>query len=53
MVPGESEIDLNCYNSRNICHSEERFSIFESPSHDLSDDIFGGLKLENLCTTFF
>ena len=24
---GESEISLNCYNSRNICHSEERFSV--------------------------
>ena len=49
---GKIEISLNCYNSKNICHSEERFSVLESPSHALSDDIFGGLKLENLYTTF-
>ena len=49
---GESEISLNCYNSRNICHTDERFSVFESLSHALSDDVFGGLKLENLYTTF-
>ena len=54
MVPGggESEISLNCYNSRIICHSEERFSVIQSLSHALSDDTFGGLKLENLYTTF-
>ena len=44
---GKTENYLNCYNSRNICHSEERFSVLESPSHALSDDMFGGLKLEN------
>ena len=49
---GETENYLNCYNSRNICHSEERFSVLESPSHALSDDMFGGLKLENFYTTF-
>ena len=49
---GGTEITLNCYNSINICHSKERFSVLESPSHALSDDIFGGLKLENLYTTF-
>ena len=46
------KFSLNCYNSINICHSEERFSVLESPSHALSDDIFGGLKLENLYTTY-
>ena len=49
---GGDEISLNCYNSRIICHSEERFSVLKSPSHALSDDTFGGLKLENLYTTF-
>ena len=44
---GETENYLNCYNSRNICHSEERFSVLESPSYALLDDIFGRLKLEN------
>ena len=43
---------LNCYNWRNICHSEERFSVLKSPSHALSDDIFGGLKFKNVSTTF-
>ena len=52
MVPGESEISLNCYNSRNICHSDERFSALWSPSHALSDAILGGSKIENLYTTF-
>ena len=52
MVPGGTENYLNCYSSRNICHSEERFSVLESPSHALSDDMFGGLKLENFYTTF-
>ena len=53
MVPGwGTEISLNIYNSINICHSEEQFSVLESASHALSDDIFGGLKLENLYTTF-
>ena len=29
MVPGVggNEISLNCYNSRMICHREERFSV--------------------------
>ena len=27
MVPGETENSLNYYNSRNICLSEERFSV--------------------------
>ena len=49
---GGSGISLNCYNSRNICHSEGRFSVLEPPNHALSDDKFGGLKLENLHTTF-
>ena len=48
----ESEISLNCYNSKNICHGKEQFSVLQSPSHALSDDIFGGLKLENLYITF-
>ena len=52
MVPGGTEIPLNCYNSIYVCHSKERFSVLESPSHALSDDIFGGLKLENLYTAF-
>ena len=43
MVPGGTEISLNCYNSINICHSEERLSVLESPSHALSDDIFGDI----------
>ena len=47
-----NKISLNCYNWRNICHNEEQFSVLKSPSHALSDDIFGGLKLENLYTTF-
>ena len=46
MVPGGTEISLKCYNSRIICHSEERFSVLQSPSHALSDDTFGGLKLK-------
>ena len=34
MVPGGgSEISLHCYNYRNICHSDEWFSVLESPSH--------------------
>ena len=54
MVPGESEISLNCYNSRNTCHSEEWLQVLaiESRSHALPGDIFSGLKLENLYTTF-
>ena len=47
-----TEISSNYYNSRNICHSEERLSVLESLSHALSDDIFGGFKLDNLHTTF-
>ena len=49
MVPGGGELKFNIYNSINNCHSEEQFSVLESPSHALSDDIFGGLKLESLC----
>ena len=30
---GKLKISFNCYNSRNICHSEERFSVLESPGH--------------------
>ena len=41
-----------CYKWRNICHCEERFSVLWSPSHALSDDIFAGLKLQNLYITF-
>ena len=54
MVPagGETENYLNCYNSRNICHSEERFSVLESTSCALLDDIFGRLKLENFYNRF-
>ena len=52
MVTGETENYLNCYNSRNICHSEERFSVSESPSYALLDDIFGRLKLENFYNPF-
>ena len=51
MVPGGTEISLNCYNSINICHSEERFSVLESPSHALSDDIFGDIY--HILTFFF
>ena len=50
---GETENYLNCYNSRNICHSEERLSVLESPSYALLDDIFGRLKLENFYNPFF
>ena len=32
---GGTENFLNCCNSRNICHSEERFSVLESPSYAL------------------
>ena len=49
---GGNENYLNCYNSRNICHSEERFSVLESPSYALLDDIFGRLKLENFYNPF-
>ena len=49
---GGTEISLNCYNSRNICHSEGRFSVLEPPNHALSDDILGGFKLENLYIPF-
>ena len=49
---GETENYLSCYNSRNICHSEERFSVLESPSYALLDDIFGRLKLENFYNPF-
>ena len=49
---GETENYLNCYNSRNICHSEERFSVLESPSYALLDNIFGRLKLENFYNPF-
>ena len=57
MVPGGGgggglTISLSCHNARNICHSEERFSVLESHSHALSDDIFGGLKLENFIPHF-
>ena len=49
---GGNEISLNCYKSGNICHSGDRFSVLYSPSHALSDDIFGGLKLENFIPRF-
>ena len=49
---GETENYLNCYNSRNICDSEERFSVLESPSYALLDDIFGRFKLENFYNPF-
>ena len=49
---GGNEISLNCYKSGNICHSGDRFSVLYSPSHALSDDIFGGLKLENCIPRF-
>ena len=51
MMPS-AEISLNCYNLRNTCYSDKWFSVLESPGHALSDDLFGGLKLENLYTTF-
>ena len=51
-VRGETENYLNRYNSRNICHSEERFSVLESPSYALLDDIFGRFKLENFYNPF-
>ena len=45
MVPGgKLKNFLNCYNSRNICHSEEWFSLLESPSYALLDDICGRFK---------
>ena len=44
MVPWGSKISLNCYNWRNICYDEERFSVMQCPSHALSDGTFCGLK---------
>ena len=48
---GDATNSLICHNSRNICHSEERFSVFYSSSQALSNDILFIMKSENLYNT--
>lgn len=49
---GDIEISLNWDNSRNICCSEKRFSVFNSSRQALSNHVTFTSKLENLYNTF-
>ena len=51
MVPGGTEISLNCRNSRNVCCREEQFSVFYSTSQGPSNHVIFPLKLEQLNNT--
>ena len=49
----QGETELLRHNSRNICHGEERFSVFYSSSQALSNDVLFTMKSENLYNTYF